>query len=223
METHKKCCFNLKCMWWALYMCGYVSERGQHLVSSTMTQSLISSHEQCFTASLLTHFSTHFTTTLFVTHCCLLLLSPLSVSISEFNKQKSSFTKKRDFQTSRCVSSNHSLLSYCALEVDNLWTSLWGICISFLFFWSIFLLQRHGTLMLLKSHYYGITWLQTAISSALRCVRRGDKVWNPWWACAEWIEKRRQDKKREIERSEGFRLSAMLWRILCPGCWVYCV
>lgn len=102
--------------------------------------------------------------------------------------------ERRDFQTSRCLSSNHSLLSYCVLEVDNLWTSSWGICISVLFFWSIFLLQRHGTLMLLKSHYYGITWLQTAISSALRCVRRGDKVWNPWRACAEWIEKTRRER-----------------------------
>lgn len=108
--------------------------------------------------------------------------------------------KRREFQTSRCLSSNHSLLSYCVLEVDNLWTSSWGICISVLFFWSIFLLQRHGTLMLLKSHYYGITWLQTAISSALRCVRRGDKVWNPWRACAEWIEKRRQEERDREKR-----------------------
>lgn len=77
--------------------------------------------------------------------------SPLSVSISEFNKQtdvlESSFKKDVTFTTSFCLSSNHSLLLYCVLEVDNLWSSSWGICISVLFFWSIFLLQRHGTLM----------------------------------------------------------------------------
>lgn len=200
MKTRKKCCFDLKCMWWALHMCGYVSERGQDLVSSTMTQSLISSHEQCFRASLLTHFSIPFHNSV----VCRSLLSPPPLPSLCFYIRiqwtKKLIHKRRKFQTSRCLSSNHSLLSYCVLEVDNLWTSSWGICISVLFFWSIFLLQRHGTLMLLKSHYYGITWLQTAISSALRCVRRGDKVWNPWRACAEWIEKRRQEERDREKR-----------------------
>ncbi len=151
---------------------------------------------------------------------CLLHIS-LSVSISEFNEQtdvlKGSFTKDATYELlAVCLQP----LSYYVLEVENLWSSSWRISISVLFFWSIFLPQRHGTLMYLKSHYYGITQLLRVISSALRCVRRGDKVWNPRRACAEWIEKRRQEEG-EIQRSEGFRLNALLWRILCPGCWVY--
>ncbi len=196
------------------YTCVYVSEWGKRLVSSTVTQSFISP-VRYFTALLLTHFSTHFTTTLFAAYLS------LSVSISEFNEQtdvlKGSFTKDATYELlAVCLQP----LSYCVLEVENLWSSSWRISISVLFFWSIFLPQRHGTLMYLKSHYYGITQLQRVISSALRCVRRGDKVWNPRLACAEWIERRRQEEG-EIQRSEGFRLSALLWRILCPGCWVY--
>lgn len=152
MEKHtKKHCFDLKCMRWALHACGYVSEGGHRLVSSTMTQSLIPPMSD---VSQL-HFWPIFQP--ISQQLCLSLIalssssSPLSVSISEFNKQtdalESSFTKDVTFQTSRCLFSNHSLLSYCVLQVDNLWSSSWGIYISDLFFWSIFLLQRHGTLM----------------------------------------------------------------------------
>ncbi len=94
------------------YTCVYVSEWGKRLVSSTVSQSLISP-VRYFTALLLTHFSTHFTTTLFAAHLSLLLL-PLSLFLHQNSMSKLMFLKAH---------SRKMLLTSFSLSVFNSFTA----------------------------------------------------------------------------------------------------
>lgn len=80
--------------------------------SSTVTQSLISP-VRYFTALLLTHFSTHFTTTLFAAHLFLLLL-PLSLFLYQNSMSKLMFLKAH---------SRKILLTSFSLSVFNSFTA----------------------------------------------------------------------------------------------------